>query len=89
MILHGIHVERKDLPLWKIQLLLLEILPKLLIGDFWIFRSYLDYRKQIKNIEDSRKSLQILMDKHERKISILDLEEYFEKSLFLQNPTFL
>ncbi|MCL6258250.1 glycosyltransferase family 2 protein [Aquiflexum sp. TKW24L] len=89
MILHGIHVERKDLPLWKIQLLLLEILPKLLIGDFWIFKSFLDYRKQIKNIEDSRKSLQILMDKHERKISILDLEEYFEKSLFLQNPTFL
>lgn len=89
MILHAIHMEKKNLSLWKIQLLLFEVFPKFLIGDFWIYRSFMDYRGKKEKIEKSRKSLKFLMEKHDQHTSLADLEKYFEKSLSLQNPTYL
>lgn len=89
MLLHAIHVENRHLPLWKIQLFLFEVLPKFLIGNFWILKSFLEYKKYGVEIEQSRKSLEILMKDHESHISIFDLEKDFEKSLILQNPKFI
>lgn len=89
MILHAIHIEKKFLPLWKIQLVLLEVVPKFMAGDFWIFQSFLDYRKNKPKIINSRNSLQFLMNKYNSKVTLPDLEKYFQKSLSLQKPVFL
>lgn len=89
MLLHAIHVESRHLPFWKMQLFLFEVLPKFLIGNFWILKSFLEYKKYSVEIENSRKSLEILMKDHESHVSIFDLEKDFEKSLTFQNPKFI
>lgn len=89
MLLHAIHTEKKYLPLWKIQLFLFEVVPKFLIGDFWILKSFMQYREYSEDIAKSRKSLANLMNVHKSKISISDLEKDFEKSLILQKPVFI
>ena len=89
MLLHAIHTEQKDLPLWKIQLFIFEVIPKFLTGNFWILKSFLDYRKYQDEIENSRKSLKILMKDHNSDTTILDLENEFAESLSLQAPIFI
>lgn len=79
IIFHAIHTESKSLPFWKIQLFLMEILPKVLIGQVWILKSYLAYRKQKIRIETSRKSLEEVMKVHKSQKSISDLKQDFTK----------
>ncbi len=79
IIFHAIHIETNQLPFWKIQLLLMEILPKVLIGQVWILKSYLAYRKEKFRIEVSRKSLEEVMKVHKSQKSISDLEQDFTK----------
>lgn len=89
MILNAIHVERHHLPFWKIQLLLFEVLPNILFGNFWIVKSFLEYQQQGQEIEISREILRNLMLKYGKKTSLTDLEDFFKKSLAFQNPKFL
>jgi GT2 family glycosyltransferase len=89
MLLHAIHTEKKDLPLWKIQLFIFEVIPKFLIGNFWILKSFRDYRKYHDEIENSRKCLNILMKEHNSDTSMFDLEKEFAESLTLQTPIFI
>lgn len=89
MLLHAIHTEQKYLPLWKTQLFLFEVVPKFLIGNFWILKSFLQYRQYSEDIAKSRKSLENLMNNHESNTSISDLEKDFEKTLTFQEPIFI
>lgn len=61
MLFHAIHMDRKDLKRWKLYLLWAEVMPKLLLGQFWILKSYaaLDVHKN--EIRHSRKRLRNLM----------------------------
>ncbi|WP_373524450.1 glycosyltransferase family 2 protein [Aquiflexum sp.] len=89
MLLHAIHTESKHLPFWKMQMFFFEVIPKFLIGNFWILQSFLEYRKYSLEIKNSRKSLENLMNEHHSHTSMFDLEKDFEKSLMLQKPVFI
>lgn len=83
MLFHAIHLNRKDLKRWRIQLFLLEVVPKLFLGQFWIMKSYiglLDHRRQI---QKSRRKIRKLMMKYKGRRSIADVTN--DINLLLEN----
>ncbi|GGZ13853.1 hypothetical protein GCM10007049_02090 [Echinicola pacifica] len=56
-ILQEIHLEGLALQLWKVQLILLEILPRILLGKWWILHAYQLYRQQKPLIHESKVQL--------------------------------
>lgn len=73
MIFHAIHMNRKDLKRWQIQLLILEVLPKLLLGQLWILRAYYGFQEHKNQIQKSRRKIRILMKKNRGRKSIEDI----------------
>jgi len=59
MLFHAVHLDAKDLFLWKIQTILLDVLPKLLLGKTWIWTSFKAFRQLENKIVDSRERLKI------------------------------
>lgn len=86
MVLHAIHTEDTDLLFWKFQLFLMEVIPKLLIGQIWILQSYLGFRKKKEQIDLSRKFLEQLMNSHNSKKTMPDINNYFFKISKDKNP---
>lgn len=70
MIFHAIHLDRKDLKTWRKRLLFLEVIPKMIIGQFWIYKSYKGLIAHQYQIEQSRKQLKKLMMSNKGRISL-------------------
>lgn len=89
MLFHAIHLNRKDLPRWQIRLLLLEILPKLLLGQFWILKAYAGFREQHTKIQKSRRKLRKLMMNNRGRRGIEDVIVDINSLLVNKNLTAL
>ncbi|MBD8487292.1 glycosyltransferase family 2 protein [Echinicola sp. CAU 1574] len=74
-ILQAIHLDGLKLMIWKVQLMILEIIPRLLIGKWWVTKAYMDYLKKEAEIRNSRKKLKGLMQKHEGYKSLFDVRK--------------
>ncbi|WP_186755428.1 glycosyltransferase family 2 protein [Echinicola salinicaeni] len=77
-ILQAIHLDGFKCWLWKIQQIVLEILPRLLIGKWWTLKAYWSYLKKKPEIQLSRKKLNDQMQKHQGYKSLFDIKKgYF------------
>ena len=73
MLFHAIHIDRKDLKRWKLYILWMEVIPKLLLGQFWILKSYAAFKAHKTEIRHSRKRLRNLMMRNKGRKSIDDV----------------
>jgi GT2 family glycosyltransferase len=73
MFFHAIHLDRKDLKIWKFKLLFLEVLPKLLLGQFWILNSFTALQRKQYRIDHSRRKIRQLMMKYRGRKSIAQI----------------
>ena len=90
MIFHAIHLEHNQLNSWKLQTLVLDVLPKLLLGKFWILTSYREMIKLWPQIKKSRQQLsEILQVQSSHPLTLEDVEQeilyMLPKSLELQS----
>jgi len=77
-ILQEIHLDGVNLAIWQVQLLVVEVFLRLLIGKWWIIKAYRDYLKQKSAIKASKVRLQQLIEKHHGYESLFDIK----KSIF-------
>ena len=74
-IINALHLKANHIFFLNLQILLLTVIPKLLIGNFWIFNSFMDYLKRSKKILVENNEFKNLMLKNKSKISLWDLKE--------------
>ena len=72
---HAIYLNGFPLYAWYIQITLLDLIPRMLIGQFWILNSYFSLFTQNKLIQQHRTRLKNLMDEEESDIDIFDVIE--------------
>ncbi len=80
-VVHAIHLDGHYLKLWFVQVLLFEVIPKLLMGKHWYLNSYISFLKQSEAIKDSKKRLTYLMKERNSSISLFDLKRRVDKDL--------
>lgn len=87
MLFHAVHLDAKDLFLWKTQTILLDVLPKLLLGKTWIWTSYKAFTQLESKIVDSRERLKNQLQQNPNSRSLREVETEFNRLLVLQNIT--
>lgn len=88
-LLHAIHHNGAQLYLWYLQLVFLEVIPKLLLGRFWILKSYIAVINHSNEIKKSKRKLALLMAKHDSDLSIADVTRNFRQPLIEENLIWL
>lgn len=78
---HAIHLESHLLPFWFVQILLLDVLPKLLMGQFWYIRSYMSFIYHLDEIQSSKEKFNFLMKARNSRMSIFDIKKEVDKDL--------
>lgn len=71
--MHALHLDGLALLGWYAQITLVDLLPKLLVGQFWIWKSYLDLFKNHKLISEYKTRLKDLLHKNNSRLSIFNI----------------
>jgi GT2 family glycosyltransferase len=78
---HAIHLDGIALLGWLMQVIIIDMLPKLLIGQFWLFDSYRGLLQNRKAICRSRKRLATLMSAQKSWRSLFDITRTISASI--------
>ncbi|RYE27906.1 MAG: glycosyltransferase family 2 protein [Sphingobacteriaceae bacterium] len=79
---HAIHLQGFYLLGWYLQILLVDLLPQLLAGKFWLLKSYRQLFNQQKTIAGSKKNLADLMQKKGVKRSIPQIKAEMRELIY-------
>jgi len=82
---HAIHLNIIALTVWFMQITLVDMLPKLLTGQLWIWKSYVEFLKHIKAIKESRRRLKTLMLQNNSNTSVFDLVRKIKHAVKTKN----
>lgn len=74
-LLHAIHLEGLSLRVWYLHVLFLEVLPKLLLGRIWIWKSFRHFLNHSKEIHRSKIRLNRLMEKNKSNFSLFEVQK--------------
>lgn len=74
-LLHAIHLEGFSLRVWYLHVLFLEVMPKLLLGQFWIWKSFRQFLNHSKAIYRSKRRLNLLMEKNKSSFSLFEVKK--------------
>ena len=74
-LVHAIHLEGISFWMWYLHVLFLEVTPKLLIGKFWIWKSFRQFLNQSKEIHQSKYQLNQLMKKNKSTFSLFEVKK--------------
>ncbi|MEX2593452.1 MAG: glycosyltransferase family 2 protein [Anditalea sp.] len=74
-LLHAIHLEGFSFWLWYLHVLFLEVTPKLLLGRFWIWKSFRYFLSNSKEIYRSKKRLNLLMVKNKSSFTLFEVKK--------------
>ncbi|MFB9842090.1 glycosyltransferase family 2 protein [Mucilaginibacter ginsenosidivorans] len=78
---HAIHLNGLASFAWYCQVTLIDLLPKLLAGQWWIWNSYRALFKSGAAIKESKKDISRLMEKHNSVISLFDMVRMIRASV--------
>ncbi|MES2427908.1 MAG: glycosyltransferase family 2 protein [Bacteroidota bacterium] len=84
---HAIHLDGFAFVLWFLQISLIDMLPKLLTGQFWIWKSYIEFLKKLDAVRASRARLKVLMQQNKSTLSIFDVTDNIKESISGKNIT--
>lgn len=85
LFLHAIHLNGLALFCWYCQVTLVDLVPKLLIGQTWIWKSYRALFGGRDQINRCRKQISELADKTDTRISVFQVVEKIRKSVKKKN----
>ncbi|WP_254778938.1 glycosyltransferase family 2 protein [Pedobacter sp. ok626] len=88
-IFHKIHLNGFRGWIWPTYLLLLEVLPKLILGKSWMMTSYKEYLQHIPQIKASRANIVSLKRKHGSELNVQDIIDKINHSISNKNVVFL
>lgn len=78
---HALHFNGLALFAWYLQITFIDLLPKLLIGQVWIWKSYVELFKNHKLINGYRAKIKVLMHDNESKKTIFDVVRHIRASV--------
>ena len=78
---HAIHLNGIKLLLWFLQITVIDLLPKLLIGQWWTWKSYCGLIQNFKGIKMSRLKIKQLMVNNGSSISVDDVVKFIGDSV--------
>ncbi len=78
--MHALHLDGLALLGWYIQITLIDLLPKLLVGQFWIWKSYTELFKNSGSIKQYKNRLKTLLAANNIEISIFKVVNIIKKS---------
>jgi GT2 family glycosyltransferase len=84
---HAIHFNGLASIAYYCQITLIDLLPKLLIGQFWIWKSYMELFKNKRAIQSRKDSFKKLMNTHNSNTSIFDVVSNIKSSVIDKNIT--
>lgn len=79
---HALHLDGLALVGWYIQITLIDLLPKLLVGQFWIWKSYTELFKNSALINQYRNRLKELLVKSNSKVTIFNVVDKITTSVY-------
>lgn len=74
-LVHAIHHEGLAACLWYLHVLFLEVAPKLLLGQVWIWKSFRHFLNHRKQIYRSKRRLNVLMEKNNSSFSLFEVKK--------------
>lgn len=78
---HAIHLNGAALLLWFLQITFIDLLPKIIFGQVWLFKSYAALLKNAGNIKGSKKRLRNLMQQQNSTLSIFNVVDIIKQSV--------
>ncbi len=79
--MHALHLDGPALLGWYIQITLIDLLPKLLAGQFWIWQSYIELFKNSGLIKEYRRRLQTLLAENNSHLTIFNVVDKIRASV--------
>ncbi len=79
--LHALHLGKVALVLWFLQITLIDLLPKIITGKFWMLESYTSFLKNLSQLNRRRKQFKTLMQQHHSSTTISDVFKTIGKSV--------
>ncbi|HVW94774.1 MAG TPA: glycosyltransferase family 2 protein [Mucilaginibacter sp.] len=79
--MHALHFDGLARVVWYLQITLVDLLPKLLSGQWWIWKSYADLFTNRKRIGSYRAKIKALLDKHKSEKTIFDVVGYIRTTV--------
>jgi GT2 family glycosyltransferase len=79
--LHAIHLNGPALLAWYLQVTIIDLLPKLVIGQFWIWSSYTELLANWAVIKKTKQQLNELFEKNETRVSIFSVVKKLRHSV--------
>lgn len=84
MLFHAIHLDPKELSMWRAQILLLDVFPKLIIGKTWIWKSFRAFSALEVKISESRERFKNQVGKNPKAKSLREVESEIYRMLSAQ-----
>ena len=81
LFMHAIHLEGFARFFWYCQILVVDLLPRLLAGHFWIWQSYSDLFKNSRQIKERRESLKQLFIRQNSTKTVFDVVDLLRSSV--------
>jgi GT2 family glycosyltransferase len=78
--LHALHLGKAALVLWFLQITLIDLLPKVITGKFWMIGSYTSFLKNLSQLRQRRRQFKILMQQHHSQTTVNDVFSEISKS---------
>ncbi|KEO72828.1 glycosyltransferase family 2 protein [Anditalea andensis] len=85
LIFHGVHLSEDNFLSFKNQTLWLEVIPKMILGKFWIYKSYKSFLQYDEKIQNSRSILRRQMNDYNSKISLFDILDEMDNMMEREN----
>jgi GT2 family glycosyltransferase len=79
--LHALHLNNLALLCWYIQITLIDLLPKLLVGQLWIWKSYTELFKNHSLIKQYKTRLNDLLLRHNSRQTIFNVVDTIDQSV--------
>jgi hypothetical protein len=73
--MHAIHLEGWPLLMWYLQITVVDLIPKLLSGQTWIWKSYKELFKNTAVIEEYKRKVGDLMEEMDTKVTLAQVVE--------------
>ena len=78
---HALHLSGWRLGLWFLQVTIIDLIPKIITGKFWLAKSYLEFLKHLKDVRAKRQEFAHLMGQHKSTTTVPDIIAKIARSI--------
>ncbi|WP_345230226.1 glycosyltransferase family 2 protein [Olivibacter ginsenosidimutans] len=79
--LHALHMEGPQLYIYFMRIILIDLLPMLLVGNFWIWKSYVEFFKRRNDIIAAKNQYPGTIKSNRARFSLLDVMAFLRETL--------